>query len=266
MFLFLLACHHNIGFEQKTKESTKAWKELLIDVTINDDIDYQMLQENQDILEDYLGWVGDNGPRMNRIKGTRGQKKGREDRRITHYANAYNAWVLYEILSIYPIETTENLTLDQFHLFENAYQVDGEYMTLHHLKEERLLGTYQEPLLHMMLHDGSKSSPQLQYWETEQLQYILRRKFHQYLNSEYGAKRTKKNEYNEEENEEWLFSELFKRAEDDFIYWSKSNSLCQYLSEYAEEELQVWLAKQEQQGCSLTFQSWNYELNTQNFE
>ena len=98
MFLFLLACHRNIGFENEREASTDAWQDLAFEITMQDGIDYQKLQENRDILEDYLSWVGDNGPRMNRFKGVRWKQKGREDRRITHYANAYNAWVLYEIL------------------------------------------------------------------------------------------------------------------------------------------------------------------------
>lgn len=252
MFLFLLACHHNIGFEQKSNEPVEAWKDLLIEVTFIDGVDYQTLQNNRAILEDYLGWIGENGPRMNRLKGIRTKRRKREDRRITHYANAYNAWVLYEILESYPTDSVENITLDQFQIFENSYRLDGEYMTLHHIKEERILGTYQEPLLHMMLFDGSLSSPALQYWEADQLKHVLRRRFVKYLQSDQGARL---------EGENWLLSELFQREEDDFIYWSNKDDLCQYLSEYTRDELQTWLRQQEEQNCSLQFQSWDYRLN-----
>ena len=253
MFLFFLACHQNIGFTRDSSEPiTSAWKSLLFQSSTHKGVDYVHIDDNRNILEDYLAWMGDNGPRMNRLKGIRWPRKGRENRRIAYYANAYNAWVLYEILENYPLESVGALTLDQFQLFENAYQVDGEYMTLHHLKEERILGTYQEPRIHMMLYDGSVSSPPLQYWQYEQFELILNKSLTGYLKSEYGAKK---------DDEGWLLSDLFRKREDDFIYWSDAENLCQYLAEYTRGEFSVWLAKQEKQNCDLRFQQWDYNLN-----
>ena len=254
MLLFLLACHQNISFETTSENPTDAWSELVAEISQDDGIDFQTLKERRSVLEDYLAWVGDNGPRMNKRKNIKERRKGREDRRISHYVNAYNAWILYEILQAQPFDSIEGLELAAFSLFGKAYRVDGEYLTLYHLKEERILGVYQEPLIHMMLHDGSMSSPKLQYWKLSQLDFTLKNRMRRYLGSEYGAKKV---------GEDWTLSALFQIEEDDFLYWSKSETLCQYLLDYAEKDLEDWLNEQDQQNCQLNFQSWDYSLNQQ---
>jgi hypothetical protein len=251
MLLFLLACHQNISFETTSKDPTVAWSDLVAKISREDGIDFEKLKENRSVLEDYLAWVGENGPRMNRIKKIKWQRKGRENRRISYYANAYNAWTLYEIMEHYPLDSVEGLPLDTFSLFGKAYRVDGEYLSLYHLKEERILSVYQEPMLHMMLHDGSMSSPKLQYWKYSQLNLALKNKMWRYLESEQGAKKI---------GESWTLPALFQIEEDDFLYWSESETLCQYLSKYVEKDLEAWLNEQDQQNCQLEFQSWDYTL------
>ena len=249
MFLFLLACQQKFEFSIPADDPSQEWEELLKEISTDNGVDYRKLQEKQDVLENYLGWIGDNGPRMSKIKRDPDLKRNRENREITFYVNAYNAWILYSILQEYPSPNLEELHNTHSDWFADQYKVDGEFMSLGHLKEARILADFQEPLLHIMLFDGSVSSPSLQYWDSSQLDFVLSNRMRNFL-SKQGS--------HQQENT-WEFSSLFQQEENDFIYWSKAENICQYLLDYSSNDLHDWL-KENQENCSIQFMNKDWKL------
>ena len=251
MFLFLFACQHNISIGSPPSDDPSSnWATVIKEVSTVDGVDYEALQKRRTELEEYLAWVGDNGPRMNRRKNIRWRKRDRENKKIAFYANAYNAWVLYSILETLPRDTVEEIHLKSSGLFPTAFLIDGEYMSLTHVKEERLLGDFQEPLINIMLFDGSRSSPPLRFWGTEQFDIVLKNQFERYLNSPQGIQHHKG---------EIELPALFENRINDFIDWSLSDSLCEYLMNYSLKHKINW-EKEAQKGCTISYRPYDWTL------
>lgn len=246
-FLFsFLACRANISFPSDDTDYHVVvdWKTLLRDITTEEGIDYHQLQEHRSVLERYLGWVGSNGPRVSRRNFDPWKKRGRENKEISFYANAFNAWTVYEILENHLVEKNIETPLASFSLSGKAYQVDGEYMSLYHLKEERLLADFQNPLIHIMLFDGTESSPALQYWNDEQLPIVLKNRMRNFLQSPAGAQETEQGV---------ALSSLFLIEKDDFLDWSSASSICEYLIDFTDATRQDWLIEQAKTDCDIEF-------------
>ena len=51
----------------------------------------------------------------------------------------------------------------------------------------------------------------------------------------------------------WVFHPMFERYQKDFIDWSNHDTLCEWLIEYTNGKLKLWLTEVNQTGCHLTF-------------
>ena len=58
----------------------------------------------------------------------------------------------------------------------------------------------------------------------------------------------------------WAVSELFVWYEKDFTRWSQAETLCEYLADYAEEDLKDWLLNQGPE-CDLPTFAYDWSLN-----
>ena len=71
-----------------------------------------------------------------------------------------------------------------------------------------------------------------------------------YLRSPQGARQTSTG---------WEFTELFDWYKEDFVVWSDSENLCQYLEKYSDADMANWL--REQEPCNLSFFSYDWSVN-----
>ena len=58
----------------------------------------------------------------------------------------------------------------------------------------------------------------------------------------------------------WTVSELFVWYEKDFTRWSQAETLCDFLADYAEEDLKDWLLNQNPK-CELPTFAYDWSLN-----
>ena len=258
VYLLFFACQQNIAPPRSTTtdDPSRAWKSLLLQATTEKGVDYDLIEKNREILDNYVQWVGTVGPQMNRRNRTPWPRKNRSDRRLTFFANAYNAWVIYSVLAHRPLESVRDVDVGMYtqpnvgFFFGQRFKVDGEYMSLYHLEQERLLGDHQEPLIHVMLNCASIGCPPLQYWSHTNLTKDAEEAMRDYLKSPQGARQT---------DSGWEFTELFDWYEEDFVVWSDAENLCQYLEKYSAADIANWLREQPQ--CNLSFFSYDWSVN-----
>ena len=260
LWILMIACRRAIPVPVSPPEEDPSaqWAAVLKRVVSSNGVDYVGLAKERDILDQYVAWVADNGPQQNRRKNKRWPRKYRSNREISHFVNAYNAWVLYSVLEHSPISSVQDVDSGIWtrpnvgFFFGQRFKVDGEHISLHHLEQERLLADYTEPLIHVMLNCASKGCPPLQFWEYKTMNRDARRALKTFIASEHGARKI---------NGEWQLSELFQWYEKDFIDWSDAQNLCEYLTPFAAGELRVFLNEPR---CELQFFAYDWQLNSLN--
>lgn len=123
-----------------TEDPSLEWEDLVQQISTDDGIDWNLLNANRQVLERYIAWTGEVGPQSNRRNQSLFPRRGREHRRMIHFINAYNAWLLYDHL-----ERNLPSTLDYLHNADGypantRVFVDGEYMSFAHLKARTPVG------------------------------------------------------------------------------------------------------------------------------
>lgn len=255
LFTILMGCQQDIPVpvSPPKKDPTKEWTSLLLQISTEDGLDFEMLQKNEDILNRYVAWTGTLGPQSNlHSKDDVWPKNGQQSYRLVHFINAYNAWLLRAYLN-----ADQPQNIDQTDFFGGFFWgqrvwVDGEWMSFTHLSEERLLATFQEPKIHIMLHQLGADSPDLQFWHPNTWKSASDMAFQRFLNSSKGSRKM--------DDGQWEFNQLFQDWQKDFIDWSNEDNLCSYLGQYAEEDLQQWLKHQSTEGCPLNFFETNWTV------
>ena len=166
-------------------------------------------------------------------------KRGRTNRRFVYFVNAYNAWILYGYLEQGKPKTLKYMTDGNGFSPKTRIYIDGEYTTFAHVKFERLLADFQDPRVHIMLHELYADSPQLYYWSYNTWKTRADKALRDFIN-DGGIRRTESG---------WLFHPIFIDYAQDFGDWSLHDSVCDYLVDYTSSELKHWLMTQEQ--CEL---------------
>lgn len=93
------------------------------------------------------------------------------DERMAFLINAYNAWMLRQVLEKYPIASVKDIA-PSFGVFsENRITVAGEKMSLNRLEKELLIKEFREPRVHFAVNCASRSCPALRatLWSSEDL-------------------------------------------------------------------------------------------------
>jgi len=251
-FGLLTGCQQDLPIptDPPSKDPSKQWQTLITQSTSDAGIDWNHIEANKQVLEQYVAWVGTVGPQSNRRTKEHFPRRGRANYKLVHWVNAYNAWMIYSHLHHQQPTKMTDVEVSLGYMSGQRVYIDGEYTSFSHVKHERILADFQDPRLHFMLYDLVENSPSLQFWSALTWKSTVELSARKFLSSGKGAKNIENN---------WLFHPMFKTYEKDFLDWSEHNSLCTYLEQYSDGPLKLWLQDKEDLGCALTF----FEHSTQ---
>jgi len=240
----MLGCTHDVHIDREapSRNPSKNWRKVIKKSTKSDDgVDYDFIDSRPKPLEKYLAWVAEHGQHSDWW----GESK--EDKRIAHLANAYNAMVIHSILQHRPVTTPDEITAGLYQWpgaglsRGTRYRIDGEWASLEKIKSLETVARYQDPLLWLLFHDGTVQSPPLQWWPDKGLQNQLRKTLRGLLKTEAWLAET---------DDGWAAHPLFFEHENDFVEWDDKQSLCDWLSPYASGEAKAWL-EEHAESCPL---------------
>ena len=264
MFLLFFSCQNQISpsIPPSSTNPSIEWELLLQKAQQKSDdgsilLDYDLIEENKDILEAFVVWNGTHGPISEKMTLREANRK------IAFLFNAYNAAVIYGVLENNLHKNNKNvLDVSQgFWVSDGAgfflgqqFFIDQEWISLFILEQQYILGTFQDPLLHAGMNCASKGCPPIRFWKEKTLKKDLKKHFENFINSPQGSKNI---------DGKWFFSELFQWYEQDFVQWTQEPNLCAYLLTFAEQDdLQSYLEEQVTYGCHLEFFEYDWALNT----
>jgi hypothetical protein len=251
------ACTRDISVPSHAPEDdpSDAWRELFTEAVGPNGVDYDRIEEEHEVLWDYVAWVGEHGPISDHMR------ESKEDRRLVFLMNAYNALVIEAVLQNRPIDGVRDVQFGPWSAVDGAsffvgqrFDVDGESVSLYYLEQQRILHRYQEPLLHVGLNCASVGCPPLRFWversRGRRLQAQLERAMREWLRGPAL----------EETETGYAVSELFFWYEDDFTFWSEAENLCQYLDVFAPPEAAEWM-EEHAEDCPLEQITYDWSLN-----
>ncbi len=83
------------------------------------------------------------------------------DAKLAFYINAYNAWMLEQVLQAYPVGSVTEIA-PLWGVFTNKrIVVAGEKMSLNHLEKKIILKEFEDPRVHFAINCASRSCPPL---------------------------------------------------------------------------------------------------------
>ncbi len=228
------------------------WSRTLNWVVRPDGVDYDRLAMREASLDEFVSWVAEHGPNTDDLN------EGAEDRRLSILLNAYNAHVLRAILFNWPLDSVQEVGGGLYALFPGSgffhgqlFRTDGEYQTLYMLATQDIVARYQEPLLHIALTQGAKSSPPLKFWSQRKLQKQLTTQLTAWLATDDAMRLS---------GDRLQLHDVFVRHADDFVDWSEASTVCAYLAPYANGERQEWLMERAET-CDVDAIPFDWSLN-----
>jgi hypothetical protein len=160
---------------------------------------------------------------------------------LAFHINAYNAWILHNILEKYPVGGPLKVSLTFFH--GNNITVAGRKMSFDTLEQKNIRPRFQEPRVHFALNCASVSCPPLlnEAFRGEKLDSQLQARAVGFVNSEKAAKVSKK---------EVALSKIFDWYKDDF---ASSGGAVTFINKFRKNPLPADLP--------VTFQKYDWALN-----
>jgi len=231
-----------------------AWKELLEQATTRKGVRYAHIEDNRDVLDDFLSWVAVHGPNADDMR------ESKEDRRISILANAYNAHVIQAVLHHKPVDSVLEVGGGLWALSPGAgffhgqvFAVNGEYRSLYFLAEQDLVARYQDPIVRMVLTSGAVGSPPLRHWPDRGLTSRIKRHLRKWLTTDAAMRW-------DSEDEVYALNAVFFDHTSEYDDWSDDLTVCDYLSKYAVGDRQDWL-KEHAEDCPVTRIPVDWSLN-----
>ena len=250
LFSYFLACHQtHIPKDVATPQAPQHWKKLLGQAVKDSRVDYELIINNRNVLEEYMAWLATHGPLTDRYSIRQEKKK------ICYYVNAYNAAVIYGVLQHWPIDSVSDVDAGWFYgentgfFLGQQFVIDGDTTTLFHLEQDLILGQFQDPRLHAALNCASKGCPALRYWDTKNFDEELDQHWQKFIRS--NTKKT---------DDGWSVSELFFWYRQDLVGWSHASNLCTYLAPYLIGDAHVWM-NTHKQDCPISSFPYDWSLN-----
>ena len=243
--------HVSVPARAPLSDPSSAWARLLEGAVTEQGVDYAAIDDERVVLHQYIAWVGEHGPGLDDLR------EGDEDKRLAFMANAYNAFVIEDVLRLQVQGSVQEVGAGIWGVKPGSYfflgrkhRIDGDWQTLFVLEQQDIIGRYQEPLAHMALNCASVGCPPLRFWRPRGLQGQLRRAFKAYL--EGGALR--------ETDAGYAVSELLFWYEDDFVAGTGAESLCDYLADFTDGEAHAWMRRHRRR-CTLERIPYDWSLN-----
>ncbi len=107
---------------------------------------------------------------------------------LAFYLNAYNAWIIHEVLEKYPTKSVKD-TLFTFFTGKRI-KVAGQQMSFNSLEKDIIIPRFKEPRIHAALNCASQSCPPLlsEPFRADKLDAQLERVTKAFVNSERGVR------------------------------------------------------------------------------
>jgi len=249
---FSTGCTDDVVLAPVDKKVNAEWAAALREIASPDGIHTDKLKQHQSTLEDYLGWASIHGQHSN----SWGESK--EDKRLAFLLNVYNAAVLHNLLRNGLPDSPDHVNVGPYQwpgagfFWGTRYKIDKEWTTLNHLAYHDTVNRYAEPLLWLALFDGTKDAPRLRWWtqKKRRLQPQLTRAAKRFINSDRGMSR---------HDGTWQVNPLLIEHQKDFIDWTGSDNLCEWMATYATGKRKKWLLEHED-NCELVARQANRSL------
>lgn len=128
---------------------------------------------------------------------------------LAFYLNAYNAWIIHEVLEKYPTKSIKD-TLFTFFTGKRI-KVAGEEMSFNRLEKDIIIPRFKEPRIHVALNCASQSCPPLlgETFRADKLDGQLERLAKGFVNSDRGVRVAG-------DNKSAALSKIFDWYKDDF--------------------------------------------------
>jgi len=217
------------------EDPNEAWADVLAQAATPEGVDYTVLADNQDVMDAFLSWVAVHGPNADDLS------EGKEDKRMSIMANAYNASVLRAVMH-HEVQASVRevggglwaLRPGSKFFWGQKFRVNGEYQSLYFLEHQDIIGRYQEPLVHITLNCASRGCPPLRYWRDEKMISQMKRALRDWLKTDDAMRL-------DPGGQGYQLNEIFYWYADDFTDWSDAVTVCDYLSTYASGDRRNWL-------------------------
>ena len=243
--------HVTVDAPAPQRDPGAAWGRVLDAASTPAGLDYAYIDQNRAALHRYIAWVGEHGPILD------DWSDADEDRSIVFMANAYNAFVIEDVLRLRITDSVLKVGTGIWGIRPGSYfflgrkhRVDGDWQSLYVMEQQDVIGRYQEPLLHVALTCGSRGCPPVRWWRKSSLQGDLRQAFRSWLDA--GALRQTDSGY--------AVSELLHWYTDDFTDWSNKRSLCGYLADHTAGAAAAWMRGHADR-CTLGRLPYDWSLN-----
>ena len=107
---------------------------------------------------------------------------------LAFYLNAYNAWIIHEVLEKYPTKSVKDALFTFF--TGKRIKVAGREMSFNGLEKEIIIPRFKEPRIHAALNCASQSCPPLlsEPYRADKLDAQLERMAKGFVNSERGVR------------------------------------------------------------------------------
>lgn len=151
--LFLAACTHrnaNADLPLATEAAPAIYDELLAKYATPSGVRYEAWHKNAEDkakLNEVIAFYAHTRPPSDR------------DTSLAWHLNAYNAWILHNILKKYP--TKGPLDGETLFFHGNRITISGKEMSFDHLEQKVIRPTFQEPRIHFAVNCASESCPPL---------------------------------------------------------------------------------------------------------
>lgn len=128
---------------------------------------------------------------------------------LAFYLNAYNAWIIHEVLEKYPTKSIKDALFTFF--TGKRIKVAGEEMSFNRLEKDIIIPRFKEPRIHAALNCASQSCPPLlnEPFRADKLDAQLERLAKGFVNSERGVRVSS-------DNSSAQVSKIFDWYKDDF--------------------------------------------------
>lgn len=253
LLLGLAGCaeHVTVAAPVPPRDPGAAWGRVLDAASTPAGVDYAYIEQHREVLHRYIAWVGEHGPIID------DWSDADEDRSIVFMSNAYNAFVIEDVLRLQITDSVLKvgdgiwgIRPGSYFFLGRKHRVDGDWQSLYVMEQQDIIGRYQEPLLHVALTCGSRGCPPVRWWRKPSLQSDLRVAFRAWLDG--GALR--------ETDTGYAVSELLHWYADDFVDWSNKESLCGYLADHTAGEAAAWMRSHAKR-CTLGSLPYDWSLN-----
>jgi hypothetical protein len=107
---------------------------------------------------------------------------------LAFYLNAYNAWIIHEVLEKYPTKSVKDALFTFF--TGKRIKVAGQEMSFNSLEKELIIPRFKEPRIHAALNCASQSCPPLlsEPFTADKLDAQLERVSKSFVNSDRGVR------------------------------------------------------------------------------